>query len=227
LLFPPKRFSRLDQVIDRRLLLADSVEKVVRGEHTKFLRAAGALDAFGRGGPRQPGAKALGGLPNLATKALLAKARYELVSARILPKRLFRLFQQNRPKPDMTARDSDLLAATHLALRKRPTSGALWCKKTQSVGAQWQGRAAAFLGQNMVDDTPEQLWQLIVRENLVLLTKTSNAGSLPPSSMMRTYVGKSLSGSSKTFGKGSVTRLPPADSGKPVDSFSCWPAQNP
>ena len=29
------------------------------------------------GGPRQPGAKALGGLPNLATKALLAKARQD------------------------------------------------------------------------------------------------------------------------------------------------------
>jgi hypothetical protein len=44
-----------------------------------------------------------------------------------------------------------VLAATHLALRKRPTSG--------------QVRSAAYLGRDMVDDTPEQLWQRIVGEN--------------------------------------------------------------
>jgi hypothetical protein len=54
--------------------------------------------------------------------------------------------------------------------------------------------------------TPEQLWQRIVRENLARLTRTSNACSFPPSWITRIYVCKFLSGSSKTFGKGLVTR---------------------
>ena len=33
--------------------MADTVEKVLRGEHDEFLRAADVLDASERGGPRQ------------------------------------------------------------------------------------------------------------------------------------------------------------------------------
>ena len=38
----------------RRQLMTDTVEKVLRSEHADFLRATGALDVLGRGGPRQP-----------------------------------------------------------------------------------------------------------------------------------------------------------------------------
>ena len=36
------------------LFLADTVEKVLCGEHAEFLKAADDLDGFERGGPRQP-----------------------------------------------------------------------------------------------------------------------------------------------------------------------------
>ena len=35
-------------------LSADTVEKVLCGEHAEFLKAADDLDGFERGGPRQP-----------------------------------------------------------------------------------------------------------------------------------------------------------------------------
>jgi hypothetical protein len=56
-----------------------------------------------------------------------------------------------------------VLAATPL-LRKRPISGQCGAKKPK-VSARNDKAAAAHLGQNMVDNTPEQLWHRIVREN--------------------------------------------------------------
>jgi hypothetical protein len=46
-------------------------------------------------------AGSLSDLPRLAAKALIAKARPELISARILLSRYFRLFQQNRTLADV------------------------------------------------------------------------------------------------------------------------------
>jgi hypothetical protein len=66
-------------------------------------------------------------------------------------------------------------------------------QKTQIVGAQRQDRAAAFLGQNMVNDTPEQLWQRIVREH-----PRASDEDIQCRFIAALYVGKSLSGSSKT-----------------------------
>jgi hypothetical protein len=54
------------------------------------------LDAVGCGGATSIYARLLTDLPSLAAKAFIAKVRPELISARFLLPRYFRLFQQYR-----------------------------------------------------------------------------------------------------------------------------------
>jgi hypothetical protein len=83
-------------------------------------------------------AELLGGLPTLATRAFLAKACYEPISARLLPWRYFRLFRQHRRKADV----------------RRKVVSRLWGRQ-KLVRPAWKGRERA-----------QDLWGVFLRPNV-------------------------------------------------------------
>jgi hypothetical protein len=74
-----------------------------KSAHAHFLKAADALDAIGCGGTTSIYARSLGDLPSLVAKAFIAKIRSELISARFLLSRYFRIFQRYFPFSDIGA----------------------------------------------------------------------------------------------------------------------------
>jgi hypothetical protein len=76
---------------------ADSVEKGRCRERVHFLKTSDGFDVAGTWGTASTFQDRFGDLPSFTTKAFPAGARSELISARFLLRRYFRLFQQNRP----------------------------------------------------------------------------------------------------------------------------------